>query len=97
MGNVQVRHRTGAQTWGLSQPSHAKGAALSPHSPKFPKVTKATVMPTGSEVVPAGHQSKGQLKEISITFQAFSVARIAQTAKGLYYLMPTPKVSPGWT
>lgn len=77
MGKIQVSHRIGAQTWGLSQPTHAKGTVLSPHSLKFPKVTKATVMPMASEVVSAGHQSKGHLKEISVTFQAlFSVVRI---------------------
>lgn len=50
---------------GLSQPSHEKAEVLSPHSPTFPKVTKATGMPMSSEVVTTRHQSRGQLKEIS--------------------------------
>lgn len=33
-------------------------------------------MQMGSEADPAGHQSKGQLKEISITFQALSISKI---------------------
>ncbi|PKU36103.1 eukaryotic translation initiation factor 5 [Limosa lapponica baueri] len=37
-----------------------RGVVLSSHSPKFPKVTKATVMPTGSEVVPVGYQKSGE-------------------------------------
>lgn len=58
MGSIKLRHKIGANFWGLSQPSHAKGVALSPQSPKFPQVTKATE-PMGSEVVSARHQGKG--------------------------------------
>lgn len=58
--------------WGLSQPSHEKADVLSPYSLKFPKVTKATVISMGLEAVTTRHQSRRQLREISICF-----ARIA--------------------